>query len=746
MNKDVVSKINSLFKDEKQQLSQLVTFYIQGEIDITDIIQQDSINLKISPQVINRFAVKLQLGKDDLTKSPKFAFTLYEYAGTKGNGSAKRNAAMHYSDPSYGGVEQNIDKAIKLFKEALESKEKVDCHFFLAKAYLKNNALKEAFMYFKLIKSDDKDYASANTFIKEILNQQLTCIYESVIKIPRFTNVDNFCRNLYDLYKKRFERSKKEFELKEPSNGFFAEDRVFPTGDECLPVIEASITGLIGICRMLCNKFPGRKIHYQRVIRLLQHEFAKVKSSDANPIPELKELKLEEKMVSQPKGWLPLSPVLDGYNFKLIHEPITDMELKSLEYDMAMQAVSLAQSRLNKAKQEKLPLETVQALEKKLSQLQTQKGTTQNKYEQLEQNYNDLVNGAELKELKRQTQTEKHFFSPHRTNKPQPRELALSLQKNRITDKKEDIQTLTLDQTPARRLITAEISTIEASLKIYGRSEDEYGTDFGWHVDNSEQKTGSYKNYEIKHGNTEKVKLDNTEIRYRQRVNPHYDHLGDYYMYDLGDYSKIISVINSMTGTNDETVAVENEKKLAKYMLEFSQYGRPINLANNLKEINPDATEDDIKKIDRIFYHCFVKEPARWMLPKTSSHELPFATAQIRAIKLIAHGHLSMKEVFDQHALYGVFTGKEIGKKIEEVREKIKRINHLYTEVFLKISQKYFHKHIEFFKSHENGQLVTTRKELHRELKEAYGGDSDTDEEGYDSDTANKLYPGAFEF
>ena len=51
------------------------------------------------------------------------------------------------------------------------------------------------------------------------------------------------------------------------------------------------------------------------------------------------------------------------------------------------------------------------------------------------------------------------------------------------------------------------------------------------------------------------------------------------------------------------------------------------------------------------------------MLPKDKSHQLPLATAQSRALQLIASGHLTIDDVFSPDASYGVYTGSNIGKE-----------------------------------------------------------------------------------
>lgn len=445
-----------------------------------------------------------------------------------------------------------------------------------------------------------------------------------------------------------------------------------------------------------------------------------------------KKIILEEKSpVKKPPSGFSISSTLDGYDPKVVDPIITEREIKCFEFNVASQAVALIQNRVVETEKNPPPEQTTAILLKKKQELEAQKTIAENNYNAVQESYEILVNGVEEKELKRQVETEKHYFSPSRTQKKDALEIAKHLQANRLANKTQNSKPLKVDNIPTRRLITAEISTIKASLMVYGRPPDKnpYGTNLGW------TSVSSIKKKELSH--CEDINLgDDLSIKYQQKVHPHYNHVGDYYMDDLGKYKDIFKKINSITSTTDEKTHVENEKRLASYMLRYSKTGQSITL-NDLKQIKPEATLDDVKHINRILYHCFVKEIARWMLPKNSENELPFATAQLRAVKLIEKGYLRMEQVFSQFAPYGVFTDKGIVKNIASVKKKIKMINTLYKKTILTPESGSLIKHINFLSQH--GMLVTTRKQLHEELKSGYGAGSDTDGEGYDSDTAENM-------
>src|SRR5262249_14868117 len=99
--------------------------------------------------------------------------------------------------------------------------------------------------------------------------------------------------------------------------------------------------------------------------------------------------------------------------------------------------------------------------------------------------FKEILKISMKKEIERQIQTEKHYFSPHRTKKQATLDFAKTIQSNRlIHDDPTKVKELTVNNQPTRRLITAEISTIEASLRIFGRNQNNswYDTELGWCV------------------------------------------------------------------------------------------------------------------------------------------------------------------------------------------------------------------------------------------------------------------------
>lgn len=441
--------------------------------------------------------------------------------------------------------------------------------------------------------------------------------------------------------------------------------------------------------------------------------------------------KAKEKTAKKPEsGFVRLSDTLDGYAPNAAAYSLIKLNFSSIECETAEQAVASADHHLKDAEMKDLPETTVKALKKRKATLEVEAKKARKNYKKVKLSHEQA---AEEKEFKRQIQTEKHFFSASRALSNKSRAKAYALQANRLTSDSKEVKMISVTNVPVRRMITAELAVMQASLDLFGQPQKAYDTDFGWFVTGKDP----YSPYLVEYGNKEKLKLGSTEITYKQRTNPHYNHKGDYFMDNLGDYSKIGSVIDEITQGNKT-----KEKRLATFMLRYSKTGQAIAL-DELQSLNADAKENDKDQINTILYHIFVKEPVRWMQPHDPTHEIPWATAQSRAVRLIEAGHLKMVDVFSQFAPYGVFTDKNIGKdeNIAKVKEKVRNITLLYQELILKPSVLRSAKYVRFFKDHNNGELLSTRGRLHNELEETYGGASDTDGEGYDSETAECLYP-----
>jgi hypothetical protein len=351
--------------------------------------------------------------------------------------------------------------------------------------------------------------------------------------------------------------------------------------------------------------------------------------------------------------------------------------------------------------------------------------------------YDHILIEGKIKGVQRLIQCEDHFFSMTRNRNPKVLAIAIHLLKQRQRDTK-DAESKDMTNVPVRHLITAELAVIDASVVVMGpRSDFGYNvTAFPWTFSHVEK-----KKYDVICGFSEYISYGQSIIEYYHRLDPHVNHLGDFFMKHLGRYEHICHNLSSLTYT-DSQFDQEKEKKLARCMLRYTQSGIPITLAE-LRHFNDEADEVMLQDIIRIFYHCFVKEPASWMRAQDKSRRLPLAISQLRAVKLIAKGYLHLRDVFGQNSDYGVFTGDNIGDPNGQriLKEKIKRINQRYTSEILLKRPENFEVFSLFQQEYPQAIPVVTRARVHKELKKWFGGDSDTDGEGYDSETGETLYP-----
>ncbi|MHA7840332.1 MAG: hypothetical protein ACX932_00470 [Gammaproteobacteria bacterium] len=359
--------------------------------------------------------------------------------------------------------------------------------------------------------------------------------------------------------------------------------------------------------------------------------------------------------------------------------------------------------------------------------------------------------GALLSENKRQCQSIQHFFSSRRTTEGSTFHVATELQANRSANKGATLKIIDVTGIPTRRLITAELSTIETNFDFLGRNYDvnKLLKNISWTIDYTDYKRRNGKQYKKHYGHLETVNLGGSVIQYRHRIDAHQNQIGDYVMINLGTCEHIFKKLYDLTlisiKKNKKSVKKkdkEKEKKLAQWMLRYAKNGTPVTL-NELRELKITASQKQLNDLHHIFYHCFVKEVVRWMNPLDTANELPFAIAQARAIKLIAEGHLSLQDVFKQNVPYGIFNGTYNGINIRPVERKIKAINKLYFKKILQYHDKddTTDKVEQFREQQSQAPVIATRSQLHNELSAFYGGGDDTDDEGYDSDTAEALYP-----
>lgn len=318
--------------------------------------------------------------------------------------------------------------------------------------------------------------------------------------------------------------------------------------------------------------------------------------------------------------------------------------------------------------------------------------------------------------LQRDSLAEIRFFNSARDHNIKTFNLTCSLIERLLTPGGV-AESLNISNIPARALITAESATIRAAINAgFAQAESGYLDTIGWCKAKTRPYLSNGRTFYQNFSPDVKVLLGESEIVYEQRTDPHRNFLGSFFMHDLGSYQDIFADLNTIIGVPLESDDRKTrEIALAKLMQKYCHDGLPVTL-KILQRINPAATALQVTKINRIMFHCFVKEIAARLLQDNPEYQLPLATAQMRALYLLAEGKISMLEVFDKDASYGIFTGAEIFKNLDQLRDKILAIYESY--VFAKIGC---------------ADLTEISSEMvHQELREGYGGEDDTDNEVYD--------------
>ncbi|QLH43725.1 MAG: hypothetical protein HWD59_14190 [Coxiellaceae bacterium] len=102
-------------------------------------------------------------------------------------------------------------------------------------------------------------------------------------------------------------------------------------------------------------------------------------------------------------------------------------------------------------------------------------------------------------------------------------------------------------------------------------------------------------------------------------------------------------------------------------------------------------------------------------------------------MKLIRDGYLSIADVFEHYAPYGIVTFIDSENSHDQIIKVIQRVNRLYNAVYYQDQDSA----VQFLKDHVGGYVIASRRQMHTELKETYGAESDTDSEGYSSSEDN---------
>lgn len=688
MANEHIEKLKKLVKNNPKDIEKILADLLKNNKLTPDELlaaqQAQGDPLKIPPKILNNLGLNFRQGKNDFPQNEKLAIKLYEAAALQNFGAAYYNWAI-CARYGFGMEAKNIELAKGLFLKAIKFGYK-DAIYHYGTLLWEEGNWEEAKKQFSIVESSNRD----NSQEKNISDAWYYLgLFHFEKEKPRDVRKALFYFRWVKNTSKNYENAQKK--IKE------------------------------------IKLFYSAKIKKKFELVEKEKPTTVVFQPDQNDVATFRPLKR--------KAWHEISPSLHGHDPQEEESVLMEYELAVLNCNTAKSAVELSKKHEKEVSEKELPVSVLEAIKEVTKKAEEKYSEAKASLQTAQINYSQMKNAVIDKRSKRQRKTEETFFAPERSYAKDAMDLCLTLQENRFSESAQNVKLLKVKDQPTRRLITAEIGVMSAGLELgNGFDGNTYGSHFGWTTGISKQSSGEFSSYSANYCHTETVALtEETKFQYHQRNNPHANHPGDYFMFNLGEYAQIISVIDGVTGSSTEKANIANEKKLASYMLRYSNTGQPMVL-EELKQLNENTTEDDLVRIHRIFYHCCVKEPSRFFLANQDNRQLPLATANARALQLLVRGHLTMRDVFSQNAPYGVFTGKEIGKNTTGLNEKIDRINEKYEQQILNTNSHHADNYYAFMRHHPQGSTVPTRQQFREELQSVYGGINDSDGEGYDTE------------
>lgn len=670
----------------------------------------DAAPLKINPGILRNIGVHYSRGTNGFILSNEKAFRVLAFAASKEDAYAVLTCGIYYYHGTIGVID--FDKAkdyLWRFCNNPQQLEKTQAYFMLGIINLSQGNRQTAKQFLAAVPNNSPDYSNANILITylETPDNYLFCL--GVTFFPKELNDSTFSLETISVeYKKCIMARAKmaaHFFLK-VKNGEFKK-----LADENIQLILNYSLDCI----------------YERTE---QDETKKPPNEVKHHHQQSAELQFQD-------GWIKNigDTLLDGYDkeFALAREPQWPEALKVTEkttiYSAARTLLTQQRAQLEEAKEEGYKTKEINTLKENINvsedavyKLSCEKTEAE---DALKKKKSEVLYAARRRELRREYYVQKHFFDPRRTLRKETRDIAGHLQTNRLSaDPVCKPLDLASHPTPTRRLITAERSAIEASKDLLGLGNTNWeGRDqLAWKPKNAKDK----KTWEV-------VKLGNSEVSYYQNPGSYPNHLGNYFI-DIactvtGNYTEILNFLCAFTKSRNEPNK-PNEQALARLMLRYAKYGTPVT-ADDIKKFDVTYEDNWFHSLNQIFYHVFVKEVARRMAAAEDKYDLPVSLVQARAVRLIAEGHLSLIDVFSLNAPYGVVTGENVYKDHDNVIIKMNRINRLYVEKILK--PKLSAHSPAFLAAHPAREVISSCKMLRQELQETYGGENDTDGEGYSS-------------
>jgi hypothetical protein len=370
--------------------------------------------------------------------------------------------------------------------------------------------------------------------------------------------------------------------------------------------------------------------------------------------------------------------------------------------------------------------EKKKAFEKDLERLQeTQK--------QIELSYKRYSSISKRRVFRRHA-AERRFFQPSRSTKASELiALTEELIAQRFRTSDEEPEPIHLEGKSARLLITSERLFQEAILTLNNESTKPFSLGIPtarekpWSLISSYSGRVSGTN---NFGPKEYYQTGETIIESEHRENPKPQRLGNSFLPQHSTYNVFY---NFLSGLTDDQA--EKEKALARYMIRYGKNHIPLTL-KELEEIYDKANIDDVNRFNQFCFLILEKEQAQWHSATNESLTLGMSVAQARCLILIEAGALNFREVFRNTVCFGVYSHKDILQSPKSVAETCAYIEELYMKYLQgKKSEDYY----PFFKKTLTGKgeerdVILTRGQAHADMLQVYGGESDTDDEGYETD------------
>lgn len=357
----------------------------------------------------------------------------------------------------------------------------------------------------------------------------------------------------------------------------------------------------------------------------------------------------------------------------------------------------------------------------------------------LEEKYKKYSSVEDRQTFRRHT-AETVFFDPKRSKKKAAIiELTHEIieQRFNIDDSEPSPEAVNLTGKSSRQVISAEKVFQDAVISLTGEASPKLGIptarEKSWTVgDGWYQRSGT-----TGYGPIETYQVGDTKIQSEHRTSPKRQRLGDSFLPQHGSYTRdIYTFLKKVTNEN-----IEKEKQLSAFMIRYGKTHAPVSF-NELQAIYTEVSEDDVHCFNRICFLIMEKEQSQWHSANDNKFQLGMCVAQARCLIMIRAGFISFKEAFKNNVLFGVYSQTGIIDNPGDVKASCKHIDNLYMSYLENINAS---EHFEFLKKNieknHKPARVLTREQAHLDMKEVYGGESDTedDESGYGTDLSMSL-------